>query len=145
MGARVYNQDLELIFKDAGLIAADAAAQVGGSNRIIDIGLATRFEAVMLIDVTAIEIASADESYRIIVQGSSSATFASDIENLAEITLAAAAVRPGGAKASVIGRYELPFVNEQADTLYRYLRLYTDVGGTIATGINYKAFASTKY
>lgn len=145
MGARVYNQDKELVFKDAGLIAADAAAQVGGSNAIIDIGASTRFEAVMVVDVSAIEVATGDEIYRVLIQGSSSATFASDVENLAELTLGVGAARGGSAKTSVVGRYEMPFVNEQADTLYRYLRVYIDVAGTIATGINFKAFASTKY
>lgn len=145
MGARVYNQDLELVFKDAGLIAADDAAQVGGVDRIVDVGANTRFEGVMIIDVSAIEIASNTEIYHVIVQGSSSATFASDIENLAMLSLGATEVRPGAAKDSVVGRYELPFCNEQADTLYRYLRVFIDVNGDIATGINFKAFASTKY
>lgn len=146
MGARVYNQDLELIFKDAGLVAASAAAQVGGSNRINDIGASTRFEAVMVIDVSAIEIASNDEEYTIIVQGSNSATFATGVEILAMMNLGALELRTGDvgdtSVDSVVGRYELPFVNEQADALYRYLRIYTVVSGTIATGINYKAFAA---
>lgn len=145
MGARVYNQDLELVFKDAGLVGADAAATVGGNAKIIDVGDRTRFEAVMIVDVSAIEIASNDELYHIIIQGSSSSSFASDIENLAMLSLGATEVRPGGGKDSAIGRYEVPFVNEQADALYRYIRIYTDVAGTIATGINFKAFASTKY
>jgi hypothetical protein len=34
------------------------------------------------------------------------------------------------------------FTNEQADVTYRYIRLYTKVAGTIATGINYTAFAT---
>jgi hypothetical protein len=145
MGQRFYNEDLEMLFKDAGLIAADDNAQVGGVDKIIDVGTSSRFEAVMVIDVSAIEIASNDELYHIIVQGSNSATFASGIENLAMLSLGATEVRPGAAQDSTTGRYELPFCNEQADATYRYLRVAIDVDGTIATGINFTAFASTKY
>lgn len=144
MGQRVYNFDAEMEFKDAGLVAASAAAQVDSADQIIDVGVG-RFEGVMVIDVTACEIASNDELYTVTVQGSSSATFASDIQNLAMTDFGATAVRKGGAIATSVGRYELPFCNEQDDIKYRYLRLYTTVAGSIATGINYSAFASTKY
>ena len=42
----------------------------------------------------------------------------------------------------VVGRYYLPFRNEKAGTIYRYLRLYTRVTGTVATGINYVAYVT---
>lgn len=144
MGQRVYNFDAEMEFKDAGLVAASAAAQVDSADQIIDVGVG-RFEGVMVIDVTACEIASNDELYTVTVQGSSSATFASDIQNLAMIDFGATEVRKGGGIDTSTGRYELPFCNEQDDIKYRYLRLYTTVAGSIATGINYSAFASTKY
>jgi len=142
MGQRVYNFDAEMEFKDAGLVAADAAATVDSAAQIIDVGDA-RFEAVMIIDVSAIEIDSDNEVYDIIVQGSSSSSFASDIENLAGLNLGATEVRIGGAKDSTVGRYELPFTNEQDDTRYRYLRVYTLVTGAgVSTGINYTAYAA---
>lgn len=144
MGQRVYNFDAEMEFKDAGLVAASAAAQVDSADQIIDVGVG-RFEGVMVIDVTACEIASNDELYTVTVQGSSSATFASDIQNLAMIDFGATEVRKGGGIDTSVGRYELPFCNEQDDIKYRYLRLYTTVAGSIATGINYSAFAATKY
>jgi hypothetical protein len=40
---------------------------------------------------------------------------------------------------TVAGRRELAFCNEVNGTVYRYIRLYTFVAGTIATGINYSA------
>lgn len=138
---RSYTFDAELEFKDAYLVAADAAAQTDSANKIVHVQSAM-FSAMMVIDVSAIEIASNDELYRIIVQGSTSATFASGIETLAELTLGATEVRPGAAIDSVTGRYLIPFVNMQAGVVYPYLRVYTDVAGTIATGINYTAFAS---
>lgn len=139
MGNRVYNYDKEMLMKDAGLVAASAAAEVESAAKILDVG-AARFEGVLVVDVSAIEIASNDEEYDIIVQGSNSATFASGIENLAQLNLGATEVRQGGAQDSTAGRYELPFINQQDDTTYRYLRVYTVVAGTIATGINYTAF-----
>ncbi len=134
-----YTFDTEFEMRDAGLAAADAAAQVDGAAKVADVGDAL-FSGILVIDVSAIETASNDELYRIIVQGSTTSGFtAGTIENLAELTLGATAVRPGAAITSTVGRYLLPFVNMQDDVTYRYLRVYTDVSGTIATGINYIA------
>ena len=68
---RSYTYDSSLVLKAAGLVAADAAGSL-----IVNVGDAT-FKGVAVIDVTAIETASTDEQYRIVVQGSTSATFAS--------------------------------------------------------------------
>lgn len=141
MGLRTYNFDAEMEFKDAGLVAASAAATVDAAAKIVDVGTA-RFDGTMIVDVSAIEIASNDEEYDILVQGSSSATFASDIQNLAQLNLGATEVRQGGAIDSTTGRYEVMFTNEVADITYRYLRVYTVVAGTIATGINYTAWCA---
>lgn len=142
MGRRVYTFDADLELKDAGAITASAAAQVDGSAKIIDMG-AARFDGLALINVSALDIVSNDEVYRIFVQGSSSASFASDIENLACLELGATEVRAGGAKDSVVGIYELPVTNEAADTVYRYIRAYTQIAGTTPS-INYTAFLSTQ-
>jgi hypothetical protein len=137
---RSYTFDATMQLKDAGLIGASAAAQVGGSNQILDVG-ASPFMGVAVIDVSAIEIDTGNEDYQIIIQGSNSASFASGIENLAALDLGAnSSGRKGGAQDSIAGRYELPFLNVQRDTVFRYIRAYTLVAGTIATGINYKAF-----
>lgn len=141
MGRRVFNFDAELELKDAGLVAASAAAQADDAAKIIDLGVG-RFEGIVVFDLTAVEIASNDELYTALVQGSSSATFASDVQNLAQLDFGATEVRLGSAIDSLIGRYELAFTNEQKDLQYRYLRLWTVVAGSIATGINYTAFVS---
>jgi hypothetical protein len=60
---RSYTLDAELIMKDAGLVAADAAATVSGSAKTLNVGEAA-FKGVLVVDVTAIEIASNDELYR---------------------------------------------------------------------------------
>src|SRR5690606_35958655 len=130
---RQYAWDAELEMKDAGLVASSDAAQVDGSDKILTVGDAV-FKGVCVVDVSAIEIASNDELYIICVQGSTSATFASDVQNLAALPLGATEVNPGGAIDSTTGRYEIPFINEQDGVTYPYLRVYTYVDGTIATG-----------
>lgn len=138
-----YTFDANLEFKDAGLIAADDNAQVDGVDKIVDVG-AAKFSGDMVIDVTAIEVASGDERYDIQVQGSTSATFASAYEQLASLALGDSSV-VGGDADSVVGRYVLPFNNlAENGTPYRYLRVTIDVAGTIATGINFTAFASVR-
>lgn len=133
--------DAGMEFKDAGLVAASAAAQVDGANKIVTVGNAY-IKGKMIVDITAIEIASNDEHYRILVQGSTSATFADTIETLSAIDLGATEVRDGGAQDSTTGRYEIPFNNVQNGVMYPYLRVYTFVGGSVATGINYVANAA---
>lgn len=131
--------DASLEMKDAGLVAASAAAQVDSSNKILDAGVG-RFKGELVIDVTAIEVASGDEGYSIEVQGSNSSSFASGNVALAELQLGDTSVTNESADSST-GRYILPFTNVGVDgTRYRYIRVYTRVVGTIATGINYSAF-----
>lgn len=137
---RNYTFDAALQLKDSGLVAASAAAQVDGFDRVIPVG-DEPFQGVAVIQVDAIEIASGDEHYVFIIQGSNSATFASGIENLAAYDFGAAASgRFGGAQDSITGRYELPFINQAAGVGYAYLRGYTFVSGAVATGINFNAF-----
>jgi hypothetical protein len=135
---RSYTYDSTQLLKDAGLVATSAAAQVGGSAKRLEVGQGF-FKGVLVIDVTAIETDSSNELYRITVQGSDSPTFASGIENLASIDLGHTSARSGSAGTSTVGRYELPFTNEQNGQSYAYVRVFTAVAGTIATGINYTA------
>jgi hypothetical protein len=134
--------DSDLEFKDAGLVAASAAAQVDSAARVIDVGDGL-FRGCMIIDVSALEIASTDEIYDIVVQGSPDSGFGTDtnIVELAALNLsAAAAKRTDCNKDDSTGRFKLYFDNENNGTYYRYLRVYTAVAGTVATGINYSAY-----
>lgn len=144
MAYRGYTYDATLQFKDAGAITSSAAAQVGGSNKIVDTnngasGNPSRFDAIMVIDVTAIDVSSANELYDVVVQLSNSPTFASGVVNRCALELGT--TRWGSSANDVVGRYELPFDNEFAETTYRYVRLYTGCAGTTPS-INYKAFAA---
>ena len=127
-----YTYDNSLLLKAAGLVAASADGAT-----ILDLG-AGFVSGDVVVDVSAIEVASADEKYEIELLGSNSATFASGVVQLARLSL-------GNVTAPVdvvtgVGRFALPFHNEQNGTQYRYVRVRTVVAGTIATGINYLAF-----
>lgn len=138
-----YQFDSLLEFKDAGLIASSGPAKVDSAEKIVDVGSGA-FDGDMVIDVSAIEVATGDEGYHIQVQGSDSATFASGVERLASLTLGDSTVT-GGSADNAAGRRVLPFNNRGLDgKVYRYLRIYVEVEGTIATGINFTAFASPR-
>jgi hypothetical protein len=135
-----HTYDANLLLKDAGLIAADAACQVGGADKILNVG-SGRVDGTVVIDISAIETASSDEIYNVLLQGSNSATFASGIVPLGALEFGHATPLHGDVTTAV-GRYELPFTNQQGGTCYKYIRLYVDVAGSIATGINFTAFVA---
>lgn len=145
---RNFTLDTLLQLKDAGAVGASAAATVGGSAKVLDLG-AGFVEGNIVLDVSALEIASADESYDIVVQLSPDSNFGTAgniIEQCAKHLGAKATKRTDCDKDDATGRYVLPVTNENRGTVYRYLRLYTVVAGTIAQdgGINYTAWLVKK-
>jgi hypothetical protein len=140
--ANLYSQrtfDANLVLKAAGLVAASADGTI-----ILDTGGLGLLDVDLIIDATAVEIDSSDESYTIILEGSPDATFgtAANIAALARIVIghhSATAMAPQGFD-DVPGRFMVPCRNERNGVTYRYLRIRTVVAGTIATGINYTAW-----
>lgn len=142
MPQRSYNLDIELLLADgAAAVTADGISQVASANvsKLLGPG---RFEGVLIVDVSAIDIVSNDEIYNIMLQGTNDNFTTREI--LAHLALGATEVRPGGAADSVIGRYELPFTTEQHDVTYSTVRLYVDLGGTTPS-ITYKAWIAERY
>jgi hypothetical protein len=138
--------DISLLLKDAGLVDASAAATVGGQARVIDLGAAAEIDAELIVDVSALEIDSNDESYDIVLQGSPDADFgtAANIAELLALHLGAKETKRTDADADdTTGRYIMRVTNERNGTVYRYLRVYTVVAGTVASGINYTARLAT--
>lgn len=135
---RDFTYDNATLLKDAGAVTADGAATVSSVARIVTLG-AGRVDGRVIVDVSAIDVSSADERYDIAVQLSNSPTFASGVIGAGSIALGAAAALPGESAASVIGRYEIPFTNEINGTVYAYARAYTNVSGTTPS-INYTAY-----
>lgn len=136
--------DASLLLKAAGLVAASA-----NGSTILDVGTGL-FEADLVLDVTALEIDSNDESYMVILQGSNNATFSvsTDIIVMGMMLIGDKASTAGAlysaAADDATGRYIVPVRNERNGTTYRYLRIRTVVAGTIATGINYSAFLAKR-
>ncbi len=137
---------LELQDAAEGAVTATAIGQVGGADKILDLGAANpsdaeaaEFKGTVVIDVTALAIDGNDEVYDFILQGSTKFDFADTIENLASTELGALEVRAGsGDIDSIVGRYLMPVQNWVAGTIYRYLRLEcVHVGAT--TSITYTA------
>jgi hypothetical protein len=139
MGIESNTFDASRVLQTAGLVAASAA---GTNIEDLGPGIGVRYGKVV-IDVTALEIASNDEAYTIHVQGSPDAAFgtAGNIVELASLHLGAKETKLSDCdRDDSTGRRELLFVNKnEAGTALRYLRLYITVAGTIATGINFSA------
>lgn len=145
-----YTFDIDLQLKDAGLIAADEnATQVSSADAIIDLGTG-RALGTLIIDASAVEVASGDEVYQVCQMFSDSSTHASgvvagptfylgDAAGIAAI-LDAPTVVPDTDNG--VGRYELPFSNVFNGVSYRYMLLSVEVSGTIATGVNFIAQVS---
>lgn len=85
----------------------------------------------MIIDISAFDLTTGDENVQFILEGSSSATFASTIQALAAIHVTGATGAPGNVDvADSTGRFVVPGTNERNGTTYRYVRLTWIAGGT---------------
>src|SRR4030067_519929 len=104
-----------LRMKDAGLVAASAAAEVSSVAKILDMG-AQRFDGRVLVDITACEVASGDEEYRILVQGSTSSTFASGVWNLGALQLGDSSVSQETVDTAATRHPEIAFTNGDKGT-----------------------------
>lgn len=121
--SQAFTYDNALLLQDAdAALVASAAGEVGGVARVLDLG-ASRVNGRAIFDVSAIDVAGGDEHYAVRIQGSNSATFASGIVQLAAYEFGDSTLT-GNSADTVVGRFELPFTNEQNGTTYRYARLY---------------------
>lgn len=131
-----FTYDDALSLKDAGLVASTTT-----ESTIIDLGPGV-VDGFLVLDVSAVEVASTDEIYLIVLEGSTVSGMASGSVSLANIEMGNATA-PADADTGT-GRFAVPFRNEQNGTTYRYVRIYTEVAGTIATGINFLAFMAKR-
>lgn len=137
--ANLYSQftyDDSLSLKDAGLVATTTT-----ESTILDLGSGL-VDGYLVLDVSAAEVASTDEIYLVCLEGSNVAAMTSGSVTLAQLEMGNATA-PADADTST-GRFVIPFRNEQNGTLYRYVRIYTEVAGQVATGINFSAFIAKR-
>jgi hypothetical protein len=135
---KIYDDALSL--KDAGLVCTSATEENG--TTILDLG-AGFVEGDLVIDLVAIETGNADEKFKISLEGSNVAAMTSGSVCLASKCFGAL-VTPMDAALTTVGRYIIPFRNEEGGTLYRYVRYQITGTGTIGTGINFAAFIAKK-
>lgn len=150
MGTRTVDQayDTNWLLKDAGLVAASAAATVSSVAKQVDLGSATNLvTGNLIIYLSACEVDTGDELYEVLLEGGTVSGFGSGtITTLARIHFGDAAVLTGGeATDSAVGTYVVPFRNERNGSYFRYLRIYTVVSGTIATGVNFTVRAAPNH
>ena len=133
-----FTYDHAHLMKDAGLVAASAAATVGGSAKVVDFGPG-RIDARVILDLIAAEADSGNEKFEVEVQVSNTADLSAGMFIAGVAKLGDSSVSNESAD-TVAGRREIHFTNEINGTIYRYGRLYTRIAGTIATGINYTGY-----
>lgn len=159
---RTYSFDANAVLSDnAAAYTASGYAQVNGADALVDLGgnqgvtitlpsiddVSTitpqqpRIDAYCIVDVTAIDIASGNETYKIMLMLSNDPAFGSGTAvNAAMIEVGKGASLDGlNMKDSVIGRYELGFTNNVAGAIYQYAKLYLVLGGTTPS-INISSF-----
>lgn len=124
--------------------AAGAITSTETGSLILDMG-DSLLEGDLVLDVTAMDVTTGDESYQFKLQGSPDAAFgtAGNIRVLAELIVGGATgATPNGA-ADTVGRFIIPFRNERNGTSCRYLRLLTTVAGTTPS-INFVGFLAKR-
>lgn len=161
-GASTYSFTVDALtqLKDAGAVTSSAAAQVGGSDRVLDFGGETSGPVVeqvaftpghILVDVAAVDFGTTDETYLVIYQLSDNASGADvgfqggdNIVNKAVILALGAAGGLAGSGAddqSGVGRNVVGVDNEFQGETFRFGRLFHVLAGTTPS-INYTAFLS---
>lgn len=115
-----------LLLKDAGAVTATGVATVAAVPRVLDLGPAA-MQAKVVIDPSAIDFTSLDETYRVTLQGCNAIGFGAGVVELGSILVGSAV------------RHNLYFINRLGTTVYQFVRLNTTVGGTTPS-INFTAF-----
>jgi hypothetical protein len=132
--------DYLALMQDSAAITASVVGKVASVAKIFDAGQG-RMDARLILDSTAVEVATGNEQYIVLVQGSSSSTCATDVWNLGAMVVGDSSVSLETVD-SVIGRREIAFCNEVNGTTYRYLRVYFLLAGTTndSTGLTCSAY-----
>lgn len=106
---------------------------------ILDLGVGL-VDADMVLDVATMDVASTDESYTFVLEGSPDAAFGT-AGNISILAIAGLGSAAGVATATgaplgtsdTVGRFIVPFRNERNGTTFRYIRLKTVIAGTSAS------------
>lgn len=148
---RTYTFDANLEFSDnAAAYTASGYLQKGGADGVLDLGgnqgtsptQQARIDAEAIFDVTAIDVASGNETYQLDIMLSNDPAFLTGNVCAAGIQLGkGTSLRVTGSADSVIGRYEVGFCNQIAGSIYEYMKVYLTAGGTTPS-INIEGFVA---
>lgn len=162
---RTYSFDANALLSDnAAAYTVSGYAQALGADGMVDLGgnqgstitlpsiadsttitpQQPRIDAYLILDVTAIDISSGNETYQIDLMLSNDPAFAAgNAVCAAGIQLGKGASLRGAVaqKDSVIGRVELGFTNQVSGNIYQYAKLFLTLGGTTPS-INLQAFVA---
>lgn len=160
MSERQYNNtipalDAETQLKDAGAVTTSAAGQVGGSDRVLDLGTdefrtngsgldgqAPFIKGDIVILPSAIDSGDGDEVYGIVIQLADTEAFDNIVVNRAILNLGEQLIGGGSPAAqNDVKRYIMSVDNELGNRTFRYMRIWTHCAGTTPS-INYEAWLS---
>lgn len=111
--ATLYPFDANAVLHDGTAITSTGV----GSVAYYDVGAAARFPAVAVVNITALDLSSTNETYDLVIEGSVDTAFTAP-KQLGSMTVAAT------------GRFTVLFDNDQDDVVYRYIRYRPVLGGT---------------
>ena len=113
--------------KDAGAVASSGYGQVGGSDRVVNLGSGL-IRGNLILDISVINIYNNDEIYQIFLMGGDDTDFSREV-SLACIEIGANEVAEGNLDAKA-GRLILPFQNEFEGVVYPFVRVRHVIAGT---------------
>ncbi len=102
---------------------------LGGIGLPLSLSEGANMLAAMVAEISAFDVADGDENYKLTLQGSNVANFASGIVELAQIQVGDESTIQDVDVVPPVGRYIRPFTNWQAGTQYQFVRLKFDVSG----------------
>jgi hypothetical protein len=125
------------VLRDSSLALHDGTAITStavGSVAYLDVGEG-RFSGDLLVNITAIDVSSTNETYRISLQGSTTSGFSTGIQiPLFEWSFGdASTISTAGSTTAIdttVGLYRFPVTNELLGLQFRYLRVNVICGGT---------------
>ena len=128
--------DTQTQLQDSAAISTSQTGEIATVAQILDLGGGGQNNAPLVyfdvvLDVSAIDATTGDELYEIILEGSTSSSFASGIEEVGRLHLGGATGLNGGQDVvSAAGRYVIACCNERNGNTYRYLRINFVLSGT---------------
>jgi len=127
--------DYDYILKDSGAVTSSGYGTVDSEAQVLNLGEGL-IRGNVHIEVGAMKMNNNNQLYQIHLMGGDDSDFTNQVA-LASIELGCREVIEG-TKDSKLGRYILPFENEQNGVIYPYVRVRHTIGGT-SPSINYVA------